>query len=629
MKRHAFASLCLTLLLCIPVPVLATGSPGTDQQLAALRLASGGVHWDKVMVIVTQGTVRQDGMNCSLHDVVDLQNGDARQGTHCPAYSTAEGIGAAGAWSQDNSGQLHSLDSPEAKTLTITDRWLNRRGPLFPRRLPAMLKTLAPVTADGVTYDRVDATPADGRSVTLWIDRESHRLARTVMRRSFLTVTTLYSDYRDVDGLQLPFRITTESGKPVQITTETVTRYELPASLPADALERPSDAVTDVNLPGGRTQVPLLPSVEGLIMVRARIDGQGPFVFALDTGGHAILTPATAKQLGLKATGKGIARGAGAGSTGFAYTRVRSVQLGAAKISNQSFLVMPLGPIVTDRGDKPPVAGLLGLEIFERFAVTLDLAHHQLILQSFNTAKPPRHAIGLPIYFTADVPLVYATLDGKRGIFQIDTGNPTALMVFPDWAEQNGLARYYLAGVAAMAGGGVGGDFTTHAAYIRSLKLGDLAVPGQLIAVLTPPGVNAVSNPSDAGNLGMTVWRNFRVTFNYRKGLIYLTPRAHYAPKPVIASGGFVAIKLAHDAFTVVKVTPHGAATKVGLKAGDQIVDVDGVPAKNLASVYLVKYIDDAKPGDKLNLTLAGGHHVAIVLTSDAAMEKALHPTVQ
>lgn len=629
MKRAVLVPLGLALILCVPVPGLAASSAGADQTLAALRLASGGAAWDKVMTITAHGTVQQDGMNCSVRDVVDLQTGYERQATRCPAYSTAAGIDAAGAWSQDNSGQLHSLNSPEAKTLAVTDRWLNRRGPLFPNRLPAVLKALAPATVDGVTYDRVDATPADGRTVTLWIDRESHRLARTVMLRSFLTVTTLYSDYRDVDGLQLPFRITTESGKPVQVTTETVTRYELPASLSADVLARPSDAVTDVQLAGGRTTVPILPSVSGLILVSVRIDGKGPFPFALDTGGHAILTPATAKLLGLKAAGEGIARGAGAGATQLKYTRVRSVQLGAAKISNQSFLVMPLGPIVADRGNKPPVAGLLGLEVFERFAVTLDLAHHQLILQSFNTAQAPRDATGLPIYFTADVPLVYATLDGKRGIFQIDTGNPTALMVFPDWAERNGLARYYLAGVAAMAGGGVGGNFTTHAAYTRSLRLGDLTVPRRLIAVLTPPGVNAVSNPSDAGNLGMTVWRNFRVTFNYRKGLMYLTPRAHYAPKPVTASSGFTAVKLAHDAFTVIKVAAHGAAIKLGLKPGQQIVAVDGVPAKNLASVYLVKYIDDAKPGDKLSLTLAGGRHVVIVLTSDAAMEKALHPTVK
>ncbi|HET7266775.1 MAG TPA: aspartyl protease family protein [Oleiagrimonas sp.] len=628
MKPHHCASLGILLLACLPLTVPAASSTNATHVLTSMRQATGGAQWDDVAAIVSDGTIKQEGMQCTVHRIVDVRDGRWRQDTHCPAYSVAEGIDARGAWKQDVSGQVHPLDSVEAKTLAITDRWLNRRGPLSPKHAPATLKVLKPATEKGTTYTRIKATPGHGRAVSLWIDPRDHRLARTVMQRSFQKVAVRYDDYRQVGGLELPFRISHAVGKPADVSTRIVTHYQVLTNLDTHALARPDHTVTDVHLPGGRTHVAILSCIEGLILVNARINGKGPFPFILDTGGHAILTPAAAEKLGLKTTGKVEVLGAGAGSTQAGYTHVQSVRLGAATIDDLPFLVMPLSPIVTDRGAKPPVAGLLGLEVLERFATTVDLDKHQLILRAFDVAKAPVDATSLPIHFTADAPLVHATLDGQRGIFQIDTGNPGPLMIFPDWAEDHGLAAYYLAGSAAHRGGGVGGFYTTHMAYIHSLKLGDLRVPGNQVGTLTPHGVNAVSNPSQAGNLDMTVWRNYRVTFNYQKGKIWLEPRTHYVPPQHTTTAGLTAVKLGHGAFTVLNVTANGAAAKAGLKRGSKIVAVEGVSARKLASLYLMKHIESAQPGSKLALTLDDGSQVSIALSYNRARENALHPSV-
>ncbi len=601
----------------------------TPQQILAGLQPASLTAWHEVAAIELEGRERTDGLDCSMHVVIDVQDGRWRSDEHCPAFSTAEGIDTHGAWKLDRSGQVHSLDSPEANTLTVTDRWLNRNGPLFYRQLPAALQALAPATDHGVTYERVDATPAGGRTVTLWIDATHHRLARTVMLRSFNTVTTRYDAYRDVDGLQRPFGIASDVGDPSDADVETVTHYRLLGTVPARALDRPSDAVTDVRLAGGQTRIPLSSGADGgTLLVDARIDGKGPFPFILDTGGHAILTPATAQALGLKSSGAGQSRGAGAGATQLSYTRVNSIELGKASIDDQSFLVMPMSPLVTDQGSKPPVAGILGLEIFERFAVTIDLDHKQLILQAFDAAKAPTGATASPIFFTDDMPLVYATLDGRRGMFGLDTGNSGPLMLFPQWAADNKLARYYSAGLP-MPSGGVGGMFMAHAAYIHSLQVGHLSVPGQQPGLLTPKGVGSTSNPSEAGNLGMSVWRNFRVALNYHKGLLYLTPRADYTPPHATSSGGFAAVKLAPDFFIVMQVVPDSAAAKDGLKKGDRIVAVDDVAARNLASLYLMEYMARAKPGTHVRLTTSDGRHLDIVLTTDTMRERAMHPPLK
>lgn len=613
--------------LSVALSVTARAQTAPAQVLQTLTQAADGSHWHGVAAIVAEGREHRDGLECHVHSITDLRDGWWRESVRCPDFVTAQGIDARGAWRQDRSGQVHPLDSPEARTLATTDRWLNRRGPFVPGERRVALVSLPARTTGKTRYLRVEATPPAGRSVVLWIGGTPRQLARTVMRRSFQRVTTTYGDYRDVRGRMLPFRITSAVGADAQPDVEIITHYRLLGAVPAHALERPDNRDIDTTIPAGGVRIPLDFSPSGKLVVEAWINRKGPFPFVLDTGGHAILTPATARALGLKPRGGGVSYGAGAGSRPVSYARVHSIGLGDARIDDQSVLVMGFSPVLTDRGDKPPIAGLLGLEVFERFVVTIDPAKKQLILQPFKSFTPPAAAAAVPIRFTDDMPLVRARLDGKAGIFGIDTGNSGPLMLFPDWAQHSGLSGYYEAGLAE-PDGGVGGTFMAHMAYIRSLEVGGLTVPGPEPGMLTPHGVGATSNPSEAGNLGMSVWRAFRVTLDYRDQRLYLSPRQGYAPRHPTATGGFRAVKLGPKAFTVVQVAPDGPAAESGLRTGDRIVAVDGIQASRLASLYLMVHIARSTPGTRLTLTRSDGRTLSVSLGSNAAMEKALRPRV-
>ncbi|MFP3786838.1 aspartyl protease family protein, partial [Burkholderia sp. SIMBA_024] len=64
---------------------------------------------------------------------------------------------------------------------------------------------------------------------------------------------------------------------------------------------RPVDSV--VTSGSGSTTVPMR-LLNNHVFVDVRVNGRGPFPFLLDTGGHDILTPQTARALGLDVIGQ-------------------------------------------------------------------------------------------------------------------------------------------------------------------------------------------------------------------------------------------------------------------------------------------------------------------------------------
>jgi hypothetical protein len=353
-----------------------------------------------------------------------------------------------------------------------------------------------------------------------------------------------------------------------------------------------------------------------VLLVEAGIIGSSPLPFILDTGGHAILTDDAAKKLGLTSQGKGVSTGSGPGSTSTAYTRVARLTLGGADIRDQTFLVMPYGYAFAERGDRPPIAGILGLEVFERFAVTFDYDHDQLVLQPFDHGTPPAAMAGdtLPLRFTFDMPLVGASVDGKHGVFGIDTGNAGNLLLFPQWAGREGLLAHYARGYPQPTGG-VGGTFLSHIAHVRSMQLGDVAL-GIPLAQLTRADAGATGNPTEAGNIGQDVLSRFNVHFDYRRQSMTLLPRRRTAPRR-FATAGLRAAKIDaqhSDRLKVSWVVPGGPAAEAGLRKGDQIVAVDGKPVRAIGSDDLRQASNARDEGAVLALRLADGRHLRIVM---------------
>jgi hypothetical protein len=333
-------------------------------------------------------------------------------------------------------------------------------------------------------------------------------------------------------------------------------------------------------------------------VVEAMLNGEGPFSFILDTGGHDILTPDAAKALGLAGAGAGLSGGAGAGTLPEQYTRVERVDIGAATLRDQSFIIIPLQYDTVERGAEPPLAGILGVELFERFAVELNYRAQTLTLRPIQNA-PPGHGVPVAITFTDDQPLFSAKIDGVSGDNGLDTGNSGSLVVQGRWARSSRLAQQMRKGLltAGFGAGGVSMNWASRA---------DLEVAGRtfrhIVAHYSEDRKGAFSSRTEAGNIGNEIYEHFTLSFDYRRGTVWFDP-VHPAQERQVAypRAGMSVYKQSPDAFSVATVLPEGPAGEAGIEAGELIVAVNGVPA-TILSGWDFKRIVREPPGTQVTL---------------------------
>jgi hypothetical protein len=591
----------------------------SDAMLESVRQAYGGAHWNDVAALKIEGREDSDGLNGPWQFVVDLRTGQYISRMRNDAFGTATGIDAQGQWREDNTGMIHPLDSDEARLVATTESWLGRFGFLDPHT-GVTYRRLPDAQDNGRTYQRVEATPDGGRTATLWIDASTHLLNRAVYATSFLVATQRYDDYRDVNGLKLPFRVassrTNLAGNADGESVDTIDRYMLLDHTPASELKRPENKVRDVVMSHGAREATTPMTLEGgALLVDVSIDGRPPMPFILDTGGHAILTADAAKQMGYKTQGQGVSGGSGSGTMSTSYTKVGDTALGNAHVRDLTFEVLPYPFAFYERGDRAPIAGILGLEMFERFAITFDYDRHLLTLQPYDLGAEPPAMKGdaVPLRFTDDMPLAQARQDGHAGMFGIDTGNAGYNLTFPQWAERNGIAARYQAGLPVPTGG-VGGLFVAHIAHAKSFELGTQSMDN-VVAMLTRVDAGATGNPSEAGNIGQDILSRYNVHFDYRRQQMVLMLRAH-PPAWHYAMAGFRAEKSKEhpDRFNVINVMPGSPAQEAGLKQGDAIVAANGKPASSLGFGQLRDMSNHLPEGTALKLTLADGRELVMTL---------------
>ena len=432
---------------------------------------------------------------------------------------------------------------------------------------------------------------------------------RTQRRQGPNTATTVYDEFRVVDGIRVPFHSTTDLTDAAGRTDpreRTEIRYDYVALNVAvtDAdFAMPKMAVTArIDDPSGATTIPF-DLVNNHIYIDGRIDGK-PARFLVDTGGVNVLTPAAAKKFGIVGEGKLAGAGAGDQKVDLALAHAQEGSVGKAVLAKPVFYIIDLGSLAKVEGVEAD--GLVGYEMFRRFGVEIDYAGHRLVVTDPEKFAPRADAVAIPFILDDRIPIVTGTLDGLPMRISIDTGSRSSLTLHAPFVKANDLVAKYHAAPEAVMGWGVGGPSRAQPARFGTLQLRDVRIDG-IAGDMYTGNKGAFANPDLTGNLGGGVLRRFDVAFDYAKSIMYLAPNADWAGKPDAFDRSGPWLLGDSDAFKVVDVAADSAALKAGMQLNDRVVSIEG---EAIAARPLAEWRERLR-------TLSAGTHVAMRFIRD------------
>ena len=261
-------------------------------------------------------------------------------------------------------------------------------------------------------------------------------------------------------------------------------------------------------------------------IIKVHINGRKePLRFVLDTGsGISVISDETAKQLGVKPVARGgMARAVG-GKFEIVYGFLQSMEIGEARIENV--------PVYIRRffNDDVPVDGYIGLAVVNKFLTTVDYGSRTFTLRRHRPNDGPASVVSPA---SIEIPIRITTsgfLSGEvqvEGVdkllnFIIDTGASISvvseqLMELNEMHNFKRPARMRVYGAAGIAEG-------VQTLVLPRVLLGAQAREKVDVAVLDLAPVNETTGFVQSGIVGGNFLRHFRVTFDFKKSVIWLEP---------------------------------------------------------------------------------------------------------
>jgi hypothetical protein len=572
----------LAVLVVLPQASQADPAPTPDTLIAAAKQATGGAAWDGIVTWHEKDKVEAGGLTGTAESWTDFPTLHNSASYNLGPASGSSGWDGTHVWTTDSSKEVRIESSQEAVAGAIQSAYLAGSAFLFPGRFPDTREYVGTRQADGKTFDAVKITPKGADPVEIWFDRATHLIDREVQLTGAQPQTFLLRNYAPLGGLILPHKsITRVANDPKFDMVSEVQSIELVGAQPISRYAPPPPPANTAQWPSGKDSVTVpFRLLNNHIYVEASINGQPPEPFVFDTGATNIISDSAAKKNGIAVEGALPGGGFGDKVSAMGIAKVKSVSIAGLTLPDQVFATMASGGWMAIEG--ADTGGLLGYEFAKRAVLTIDYANRTMTFTKQSTFQPPAGVTPVPFTFNDHTPMIPATIDGFSGEFELDTGSRGALTLMGPFARAHGLIDQYHAKVSGTVGYGVGGPAKALLARGGTLVIGPVSVKGPIAEIVTNKKGGG-NETRTAGNIGGDILKRFTVTLDYAHQLAWFQPNALNDQPEVFDRSGLWIARADSGAIAIADVTTGGPAAAAGLVVGDEIVSVDGKPAKDIA----------------------------------------------
>ena len=531
--------------------------------------AVGGL--DRLQSLVSsrsEGRVRYDGLEGTFKhwDARPLQY---RTEEDYAVISQIEGDSGEFTWLFDTNGQLLVLrDEATLKRRQIALR-LDRYEHLDPDSPYFRVQFAGTVDIDGRTcYELVLTNTVNSDVGHFFYDTETMHMAKSIHRQPDMEIHSIYGDYRQVQGLMLPFYQHSRF-LPWEKEEETwVTRLTLDEPVAPELFQPPPVRKDYTFQDGGASATVPFQLMENLMYLPVTVAGDTGY-WVLDSGASMSLIDAEyARELGLDIQGS--IKGYGFGDLfELNFVDIPEHQVGPIRFGSQKFYV---SRGLTDRSYEPRIFGILGYDFLSRFVVEVDYDRQRVTFHDpeFFSYKGPGVTIDAPLkYRTFSLPV---TLDGKESPWTVDLGSYHSSIHYP-FAEKHGLLERK--GVDIVSQGMAGLSHETNVRF-DCLAIGPFRLDRPIVAIPKEKGKGATALGEVGGNLGNSTLRNFHLFLHYPEQRLIIEKGDYFNRAFPPDRSGLLIGRSGLNHPMVSFLAKDSPAVRAGLVEGDIIVEMAG-----------------------------------------------------
>jgi hypothetical protein len=400
-----------------------------------------------------------------------------------------------------------------------------------------------------------------------------------------------YADYRNVEGLLVPFWIKEIPHQTGQAQEIKLTRYESNPEIEPSTFEPPQPGAKDYQfINGDRAENIPFKFIGNHIFIAVTAGGKER-LWILDTGASmSVVNKEFADELGLSVEGE-LKGNDASGIVTAGFTTLPSYSVKGIQFQKQTVAVIDMGELF--RRLELDAVGVLGFDFLSRFVTKVDFANELLSLYEPETFRYAGNGHEVEMHVRNSLFSVEATLDGIHAgnwLFDLGAGGTHLdgrYALREGYANRDGVLR---------KGHGAGNEY-----QLKDIRCDSIQFAGYTVykpEVNFPYGGTDTTFAADQiGTLGNSLFRHFVLYCDYAGERLIIEKGNRFNGAWPADNSGLQITRSRNESIEVWYVSPDTPAEKAGFEQGDLLHSINGIDVDMMDGVTAIRELLKGSPG--------------------------------